>query len=42
MSVEQVVSAAPDAEGRIGIFARYMDRQRTLAAEGRQRSYLST
>jgi hypothetical protein len=41
LNLEQVVSAAPDAEARIGIFARYMERQRTLAAEGRQRSYLS-
>lgn len=39
--IEQVVQAEGDSEARISIFARYMERQRTLAAEGRQRSYLS-
>jgi hypothetical protein len=34
--VEQVVLAMPDAEARIAIFGRYMDRQAALAAEGRQ------
>ena len=37
MNVERVVSAMPDAESRIAIFERYLARQRTLAAEGRQR-----
>ncbi len=29
------------AEARIGIFGRYMERQRALAADGKQRSYLT-
>jgi hypothetical protein len=37
-NVERLVAALPDAEERIGIFERYLARQRTLAAEGRQRS----
>ena len=37
-SVECVVTALPDAEGRIAIFERYLTRQRALAAEGKQRS----
>jgi len=37
-SLEQVVTAGANAEDRIGIFERYMIRQRTLAAEGKQRS----
>jgi hypothetical protein len=40
MNVEQVVGAETDPDARVGIFARYMERQRTLAAEGKQRSYL--
>jgi hypothetical protein len=36
-SVERVVQSMPDAEDRIAIFERYLARQRTLAAEGRQR-----
>ena len=39
--VEQVVASMPDAETRIGIFERYMARQRALAAEGKQRPNLS-
>lgn len=35
--VERVVTALPDAEARVAIFARYLERQRALAAEGRQR-----
>jgi hypothetical protein len=42
MSLERVAHADSDAESRIDIFARYMERQRTLADEGRQRSYLGT
>src|SRR5690348_2991295 len=38
INVERVVSALPDAEERIAIFARYMARQQKLASEGRQRS----
>ncbi|MFN2567155.1 MAG: hypothetical protein ABR499_19335 [Gemmatimonadaceae bacterium] len=38
MNVERLVAALPDAEERIGIFERYIARQRTLAAEGKQRS----
>ena len=30
-----------DPESRISIFARYMERQRKLASEGKQRSYLT-
>ena len=38
MNVERLVAALPDAEERLGIFERYLARQRTLAAEGKQRS----
>jgi hypothetical protein len=41
LNLEEVVTGETDAETRIGIFARYMERQRKLAAEGRQRSYLT-
>src|SRR2546430_1609935 len=37
-NLEQVVTAGADPEARIAVFARYMDRQRALAAEGKQRS----
>ena len=37
-NVERVVRALPDAEERIAIFERYLTRQRTLAAEGKQLS----
>lgn len=40
-SLEQVVTDEADAETRIGIFTRYIDRQRALAAAGRQQSYLA-
>ena len=36
--VERVVALAPNAEERLAIFDRYLARQRTLAAEGKQRS----
>ena len=36
-NVERVVRSLPDAEERIAIFERYLTRQRTLAAEGKQR-----
>jgi len=36
MHVERVVTSLPDQEARIAIFERYMARQRTLAAEGKQ------
>lgn len=36
-NVEHVVSALPNAEERIAIFARYMARQQALASDGRQR-----
>ncbi|HEU4997100.1 MAG TPA: hypothetical protein VFT29_19925 [Gemmatimonadaceae bacterium] len=42
MNVERVVMAVPDAEANVAIFARYMERQRTLAADGRQRHYLTS
>ncbi|HEY2853984.1 MAG TPA: hypothetical protein VGJ18_14110 [Gemmatimonadaceae bacterium] len=34
--VERLVTSPPDADSRIDIFDRYMQRQRALAAEGRQ------
>lgn len=40
-NLEQVVTGEPDSEMRIGIFARYIDRQRALAAAGRQQTYLT-
>lgn len=36
-NVERVVEMMPAAADRIGIFERYMSRQKTLADEGRQR-----
>jgi hypothetical protein len=36
--VERVVDLAPNVEERLAIFARYMTRQKSLAAEGKQRS----
>ena len=36
-NLEQVATGVPQADERIGIFERYLDRQRTLATEGRQR-----
>ena len=41
LNVERVIMAMPDAESRIAIFARYMERQRKFAAEGKQRRYLT-
>ncbi len=38
MSLEQVATSGADAENRLGIFQRYMERQRTLAVEGKQRA----
>jgi hypothetical protein len=35
--IEQVVTMIPDAGDRVGIFERYLERQRTLAAAGKQR-----
>jgi hypothetical protein len=40
LHIEKVVTSPPDAEERVGIFERYMQRQRSLAAEGKQRSNL--
>lgn len=40
MNLERVIMSLPDAEARIAIFARYMERQRNFAAEGKQRKYL--
>ena len=34
--IEQVVSMHPHPDERLGIFARYLERQRALAAQGRQ------
>jgi hypothetical protein len=42
MSLERVANADADAESRVGIFARYMERQRALADQGRQRSYVGS
>jgi hypothetical protein len=39
-NVERVVMALPDAEARIAIFERYLERQRKFAVEGKQRKYL--
>ena len=39
-NVERVILSLPDAESRLAIFDRYMQRQRKFAAEGKQRSYL--
>ena len=41
LHIEKVVQAEADSETRISIFARYMERQRRLAAEGKQQSYLT-
>ena len=41
-NLEQVVSALPDTEERIAIFARYIARQHKLASEGRQRATYQT
>jgi hypothetical protein len=38
--IERVVTSMSNAEARIAIFTSYLDRQRKLAAEGKQRSYL--
>lgn len=41
MNVERVIMALPNAEERVGIFARYMERQRKFASEGKQCHYLT-
>lgn len=41
-SIEHVVESLDNPEERIAIFERYMARQRTLAAEGKQRANLSS
>jgi hypothetical protein len=41
-NVEQVVNAEADPNARVEIFARYMERQRALAAAGKQQSYLAS
>lgn len=38
-NVERVVREMPDADDRIAMFERYLERQRTLAAEGKQRAH---
>lgn len=40
--LEQVVAMHPQPEERLSIFARYMERQRDLAAKGKQRSTYPT
>ena len=42
MHIEKVVQTEADSESRIDIFARYMERQRALAAEGKQRPSFAT
>lgn len=37
MNIERVVEMKPQHEDRVAVFGRYMERQRGLAAEGRQR-----
>ena len=39
-NVEQVATTGSDADARIATFARYLDRQRTFALEGKQRANL--
>ena len=41
-SLEQVATAGTNADERINIFERYMNRQRTLAAEGKQRPSIAS
>lgn len=41
LHVENVVTSAADATERIDIFDRYLQRQRALAAEGKQRANLT-
>jgi len=38
INIERVVAMKPQSEDRVAIFKRYMDRQRALAAEGKQRT----
>jgi hypothetical protein len=40
--VERVVTSPADATERIDVFDRYMQRQRALAAEGKQRANLTS
>lgn len=40
VNIEQVATAGADADARIATFARYLDRQRTFAVEGKQRANL--
>jgi hypothetical protein len=40
INVEQVVGTDADPEARLDVFARYLERQRILAADGKQRSFL--
>ena len=37
LHIEQVVATHPEPEQRVAIFARYLERQRVLAAAGKQR-----
>ncbi len=41
-NLEKVAMSGPAAEDRLEIFHRYTERQRTLAAEGRQRANLAS
>src|SRR5213595_3690015 len=41
VNLERVVTAPANAADRVDIFDRYMQRQRSLAAEGKQRANLS-
>jgi hypothetical protein len=40
VNVEQVATSGNEADARIATFARYLDRQRTFALEGKQRANL--
>jgi hypothetical protein len=40
INVERVVSSDADSDARLEMFARYLERQRLLAADGKQRPYL--
>jgi hypothetical protein len=41
-NLESVATAGANSEERLAMYERYLDRQRTLAAEGRQRANLAT
>jgi hypothetical protein len=40
-NLEKIAMAGPDSEERLGTFQRYMERQKAIAAEGKQRPNLT-